>query len=503
MFLSVSVSAQLQNTTDSLYIFRQAEKEYHFSYKSMTHLNNNALKKSGFVSLAYQQIQGHFRAAQEPEKQQKMNVYTEGINTLGKFKVAGYFSFARIYQDSLAWTTKGTEMDAQPFYFGSEKAGQFERTNYRMGGILSYNLIDEKVFIGLGTDYNYQNSTRSVDPRPEVNNFSLILKPEITFKFKNQSLGLQANWGYGKEDLTLNYKNKDYKENLGYLDRINYLIHGYGLIEIMQGTERTMRNEQHSGLELNYAGNFGRYSYLAKTGYNKWIDKNSFRTSNSVTNNLIGKFELNTFNIDLLLKRVTKKTLQQLSVQAVTENGSDKNKTYNATNYHYQQQRLNLEYLIKINQDHKSSPEFGANIGYQQLEKKDIISAHYTSTSNIEPGISGNLYLKLSQKDVLAFYSNIAYRLPLSQSLAVSPFQEYPFTRGVIYGNYIYGNAEALKINGKINYNTFSILKEFKTGISIEGSYLSAINLKNNYPTASFVPSGKRLTMNLSLNLYF
>lgn len=501
--LSVTGHAQSQSGTDSLYFFKQTEKAYRFIYGNATQLNGSDILKAGFASLSYSQTEGHFRTAQEAEKSQIGKIYTEGINTLGKFKVAGYFSFSRTYQDSLAWSTKGTEIDAQTLYFGSVKAGEFERTSYQLGGTMSYELLKDKLFLGMGTDYSYQSSTRSVDPRPDVKNFRLLLKPELVFKFNNQLIGLQGNWGYGTEKLTLAYKNKQYNGNNGYPDRINYLIYGYGTIIPFSGSERTLRNQKYGGLELNYSGKSDQYRFGAKVAYNRWNDVSKDIVANSVNDNLIGNFVLNTISADLLIQKESKKTSQQLSLQASTSDGSDWTTRYSATNYYYHHQELAFEYLLRFKNRHKLSPELGLNLGYDRLQKKDILTAHDMEVTHIEPGISGNLYFSFPKKDLISFSSNVSYRLPISQSLTIPSTQEFVFTRGVVYGNYLYGTSEALKLSGKINYTSSAILKDFKTGISLQGIYLSQINSKFSFPTASFVPDGHRAQLNLAINLYF
>ena len=499
MLLSVSCFAQL---TDSIYLYRQSENKIGKVYLNATQLLGTPVTKLGVAGIRLDYFDGHFRKAQEAETQTSGTIATKGVTQFGRFKASGYFDFSRIYQDSLAWTTKGTEIDAQPYYFGSIKAGKYERSSYELGGILSYGLIQEKLFISSGIEYSYRSSTRSVDPRPAVNNFKLILRPELTYQFGNQFIGLQGQWGYGREDFALGYKNRDYS-NGGYPDRVNYMIYGYGLIQTFGGTERNRRDERHKGLTLNYSGKFNNLDLKASMGYGGWHDENAYVTENSLKNNLIGTFDMDTWHTDILLSRTGMKHAQQLNLQAVFLSGEDRRVLYDAVNYRYNQRMVNMEYLFHFNHARRFSTEYGGSMNYEQLEKKDYISAHYVNTTVVAPGLSAALYLRTEKNDLFSFTARMVYRMPLQNDLTVPDFQENVFSRGVVYPDYAYATSKAIPLSAKFHYISSSLFKQFKSGISISAIYVSKLEDGIVQPNAAYNPGNHRLSANLSLNLYF
>jgi hypothetical protein len=499
MLLSVSCFAQL---TDSIYLYRQSENKIGRVYRNATHLLGTSVTKLGVAGIRLDYFDGHFRKAQEAETQTSGTIATKGVTEFGRFKASGYFDFSRIYQDSLAWTTKGTEIDAQPYYFGSIKAGKYERSSYELGGILSYGLIPEKLFISNGIEYSYRSSTRSVDPRPAVNNFKLILKPELTYQLANQFIGLQGKWGYGREDFALGYKNRDYS-NGGYPDRVNYMIYGYGLIQISAGTERNRRDERHKGLALNYSGTFNKVDLKASAGYQTWHDENAYVTENSIKNNLIGTFDMDIWRADILLSSTGTKHEQQVSLQAGFLSGEDRRVLYDAVNYRYDQQILNIEYLFHLNHVRRFSTEYGGFVNYEKLEKEDYISAHYVNTNVIEPGLSGTVYLKTTKNNLFSFTAKASYRVPLKNELNVPGFQENVFSRGVVYPDYAYATSRAVPFFGKIQYISNNLFKQFRSGISIGAVCVSKLEDGIVQASTAYTPGNQRLSANLSLNLYF
>ena len=501
--ITLSVTGYSQAFTDSTYFYRQSEKTVNTAFENAVNLNGLEISKAGKAGINFENSNGHFRRAQEAERQDIFKVATSGIATIGKFKAAGYFDFSRVYQDSLSWTTKGTQIDAQPYYFGSSKAGEYERTIYDLGGILSYDLIKDKLAVASGIEYNLTSSTRSVDPRPKAENFLLIFKPELVYKFKRHSIGLQGTWGYGKERFNLTFKNRDYSVSLGYPDRINYMIYGYGLIETMQSGQATVRKERYQGVALNYATNFRNNQLRASFGYKRWYDDNSYITSNSLTNNLIGTFILDAIRGNLLFNRVGHQHSQQLSLSAVSESGQDKRVLYNSINYNYDHQNFDAEYLIRLHHQRKKSLELGASLSYDRLAKEDIISAHDVQNTKVEPGLSAGMYFKARNKDMMSIYFAGGYIVPYNGAITVPPLQETVFTRGVVYPNYTYDSSKAVRLAGKLNYISSSLFKEFKTGFSAQGSYLSAAQLGEQFSNATFLPSKGRLNLNLAVNLYF
>ena len=503
--LSLSVRAYGQSIADSVFFYNQSLNNINIDQKNTTFLIGNSINRLGAAQLFYNNISGGYKKAQQAQKNTIAGLRTEGINKFGRFVTSGYFTFIRTWQDSLAWSTKGLEQDDQPYYYGSIKAGAFERIKYNLGGNLSYNIIKDKLYIGGGINFMHNSSTRSVDPRPEVNSFNISINPEITYHIKKQYIGLKAKWGYGTETNTISFKNQDYKNSTGgYPDRVNYLLMGYGTYNNNQGVTQPLRRlDKYYGLGLNYSGQINSLKLKTSFGYEHQQEDFYQYLENSTNRAYVGYYDTDFLNMYLQFDQEIGSTDNQLSLSFDNQNSNDLNAIFYAINYRYKQNLGTFTYLIHINKNQRLSSEFGFNAVYNEVGKSDYSTAHFLKYSWVEPSLSYALYYLPNKNN--KFYSGLelGYRKPKSSSLNIGPNQENLLTYWIAYPNYSYDTSSAYKISGELKYITSSILKQFKTGFTAKTTYYKKDKTYNIFDKAKTNLGNDLLSFNLSINLYF
>lgn len=500
--LSVRVFAQ--NTADSIYFYQQSKADVKTVQQNATFLLSNDIQKLGLATINFDFAKGGFKKAQQAEKNIDTYIYSEGINAFGRFKASGYFSFKRTWQDSLAWTTKGLEQDDQPYYYASSKAGKYERINYNLGGILSYNLIKNKLYLATGIDYAYNSTTRSVDPRPQVNTFWLKLNPEVSYKFNEHNiLGISSKYGYGNEVTSLTYKNTDFALSLGYPDRINYLVQGYGLINISQGSRSFERVDKYFGLGINHSLKFNDFKLNTALNYDFTKEGSFQQLSASILRVYMGYYYTDKISLVTELIKSTVNHNTSLRFSYSKQNSNDANFMLYAVNYRYYNDNASLQILSHRHKNQKLSFETGIKALYNKVDRRDLSTAHLYNYSTLAPHLIYNLYYVPNKKEKMYAGVELGGQQAFNAHISVPTTQISVFTNGVFFPDYTYHTSSYLKLQGNLSYISSTLFKQFKTGFSANVAYYKKQGSKNVFPTATQSIGNNLFSSNISLNLYF
>lgn len=502
LLLSAVVNAQMRNTADSFYFYRQDVRELGYIQENATQLLASGIERTGTAGLALETGKGHFRTAQQAEQQTLATLSTAGIHTLGRFRLSGFFRFSRSWEDSLAWTMKGMDNDPQPYYFIAGKSGQYQRLQYHMGAIIAYALIRDKLYLSTGVEYLYNSATRSVDPRPEVNEFKLAVSPELSWKWKQHTVGLGVTWGYGTETDAINYKNIEYRESALYPDRKTYLVMGYG--NLSQTSERFRRGKDYSGIRFNYAGVAGSWSLRVALAYNRWEDNNYWILDNGNYDSKFSSYRHNTSSLNLLASRNTERSRQQVELLLQQQDGKDHNTEYGANNYHYSATTADIRYrYMPAPQGRTVTPELGAGLQFNGVYKRDAAAAHIMEYRYLQPSVNATIYWQLPAEDRLSVTLQPSLRMPLYNHQQAPASQVNYFTQGVMFPDHYYWQSSALLLQANATFITGRLFEQFRTGFSAGCTYVTPMDTPAEKPAGNFVPAGNRLHVNASFNLYF
>ncbi|WP_129715620.1 DUF6850 family outer membrane beta-barrel protein [Pedobacter sp. SYP-B3415] len=503
LLLILSAGGFAQTPADSIYLNPLALRQYGYQTSNIAGLANFRDTSTATIDVGYGLTQGSFRKAQQPFRDQQALLGIQGINTFKRFRTFGKIRLTRSYQDSLAWSAKGTEDFEQPYYYGSIKPGPFERTAYHLSGMLLYALVPGKLNIGSGIDYDFKTSTRSVDPRPEVNAFSLKLRPQLSYQLGNSVLYAGAIWGYGDEQNILTFKSITYRGSAAYPDRVNYLMQGYGLIAIRQGNQDFRRRLRNTGAEAGYIFTGAHLSLMGSLCYEQRAETNMIRLERSTATADIGRFDMDKIDARLIMTHTGGRLNHQLEVTAIAENGQDFNITKGGSNYYYDRTQAALNYSVQMQGTAMFVPDFGLSFAYLATAHEDIVSSHLVDYTRLEAGIRAGVLGRLKRGERLRADLGGRFGWSPDNSMSVPGSQETAFSRGVVYPDFAYATSGNFSVDFGLQIVTGRIVPGLRTGFSFNGSYLSKWKQTYKPLNAATNPGKDRFFSNFSINLYF
>lgn len=483
-----------ENIVDSTFFYQQATRNFHFIMNSPSALAAVNFDRIGYASLLANYTTGHWRKAQEAEYDGNAGFITKGVRSLGRFKLAGSFSYVKTWQDSLAWITKRVDDEHSPYYFAAGKAGQFQRQRYDLGAILSYELLKNRLYLSSGVDYSYQTNTRSIDPRPSINTFIANLTPGISFKQNRHTYGIFWKVGFGNEYVRSTFKNDDFFRQ-GITDpkspeRLNNLIEGYGLYNPQHGAAAASsmdRDFNNSGIIGNYI--FRGENFEMKNNISYAVDyQHTYFTPTSNVISSLGEYQLATFSYNGILDFKSKKANRQLVVDVYSSYGDDFNHRIGWSNYEYHRKYYGLTYLQLQKKYHKITPEYGLTANYNETEKKDYASEHHSKYSYLDITLNTALYFNNRNENKLAIFFNPSIRKILTNKLDEIPEnQTSNFTREVVFPDYHYHNLNAISLNLGINYIDKNLLPLFPLNIKLNSTLSKPldVNMSSSYRNSS------------------
>ena len=499
--LSVPVLAQSESGTDSLLREQQEQQQLRLSMTSIGLLEWAGTDSYGLTELVVRQEEGSFRRAQEAYSRQSVSFYSEGLKRLGRFSLAGSFLFDRQSEDSLANTLDGFFNELKPFYYFAGKHGEYERQRYDLNALMSYSLIPEKIYIGLGADYQKDASTGSVDPRTEVNSFSLLLKPEVSMRTGNHQISAGAIWGYGNEEAGVAYKNDDFKHSLLYPDRIYYSNQGYGFL-VIRDTAVLRRYDRHVGWTLSYQTQLNRWNVQARMRHLISNTDNTHSTRTRKDYFTRSSFRKEDISAAVLISEEHDKRRQQFELTVLNQSGQDFNSVFQAHNYSAVNRDYFLSYSYQRKQNERWQPEMGASLRYRHLMKEDLAADHYFMAQTVQPGLVFASSHRFQNADRLRISLSPSYRIPLNTEVVVPPTQENVFTETVVYPDYYYFSAEVLEISAGAEYISNHLLQQVPLGIFADIQYLNQNNRDQSVLNARTIPSGNRYFFNFGIRIY-
>ncbi|WP_342332227.1 DUF6850 family outer membrane beta-barrel protein [Pedobacter sp. FW305-3-2-15-E-R2A2] len=498
--LSADLFSQENKSADSVFFYEQRERHFEFSKQNATLLLKNTENQIGKVSLIYDYSSGNLKNAQLPASSSNIQFSSDGIRTLGRLKLYGDFSYSRIKDRGLGNSLRGEEIDDQPFYYLAEKESDVQRQKYHAKGIISYELIRDKIYLSSGFNYIYYLADRPVDPRMSIKWFDFIVKPELTWVNKHFHLGLSGLWGYGTENTAIKYKNKDYSNGSAYPDRITYLNYGYGYTRKMY--ENFSRRKQYKGLGVHLATTLDSWNTLLNLDYKVAEDINNKSLESSLKDQVFSTYQSDQLEGQLLLTQQKDHQIQQIEATYRTLIGEDYLEALAAKNYTAKNQMAYLSYSnLKTKGNH--SFEWGVHTRYLSAYKKDAITSHLFEYSYIQPGLKAGYYQSNPGKYRFSAIVSPSLILPLQTIANVATTQVTEFTTTVTYPDYAFRKITSGRVDLKLQYINQTFSKDFRTGITLNAGMSKALDKPTIEYDSKFLPGDQRFSMNLSLNLYF
>ncbi|HEX6430417.1 MAG TPA: hypothetical protein VF008_22145 [Niastella sp.] len=497
----IHLNAQQTISSDSIYLYEQTSRQQEWAHYSSTQLLFRDFRNVARSQLYGGHEQGSFHKSQEAYQQTVAGFHTDGVKTLGRFTLAGQFDFEKRWEDSAAWWNGGEYNEAQPYYFFAGKAGKYEKQLYNLSAIAAYNLWKNKLYLGMNGNYRYHWTTRSVDPRPDVKEFSTLLRPEITGRFRQHIAGAGLLWGRGNEDTDIGYANKNYSGNQLYLDRNNIMSLGFGNIGKMDRYIR--RYNKTNGFFVQYVTTFKSWSLQTGGEYELWqedITLDSFSTRNR--HSLYAFLQQDKTAGNLLLTHTRNKSQQQWELQFTTLSMLNWSIEFNATSYQYTATESRITYRQLWKKNNGMSVELGAGCEYKDQLKEDIVASHKYQLQVITPHVYAGVYRQATNKSWLSLRVTPSFRHTLTNELTVPVTQENYFTQGVVYTDYLYWQKNSWGVATQFDLIQKEKPKRHRIGCTFKVKWQQTGEAAQTTLPALYIPSGSRWNAAASINLY-
>lgn len=505
--LIISVLAKAQYAYDSVYFYQQDRQYLENTLFSPSISSTADLSSYGFLTLQWHHQQGGLRRAQEAFTINLPSFVAKGYKKIGKYSVSGSFEFNKSFEDSLANGQKNNLEDFTTFYPYANKSGIYERQNYIINTTLSREILTNKVSAFIGMDYHKHWSTSSVDPRLNANRFIVKFKPGFSFSFGKHQLGVFGLLGKADEQVSISYKNSDFKTSLLYPDRIHYMQYGYGS-SVIKDSSSVYKYDNYKGLGLEYALDNKQIDIQFKASYETLLNKNYNKSRSTPGFATVAIFRLNTLKSALLLRKHSSSTHNYLlHIDAEYNFGYDGNlKTsgsLNRVNYKVNALKLNSSFLYLWDKKQATSKEIGLKLAYNQQQKEDLGQSDALNYQTLQLNIETRLYHQFDENQNIKFGLSPYYLLPLATQLKYNTNSTTEFIRNVVFTDYYYYQSKSLGMLLSTEFSTKKMIKNQHVGLFFNLDYRK--KLKQDLRTdlnPSFIPNKYRWATQIGINMY-
>lgn len=482
-------------------------QRYQFSKENPFFLEKLMPNKYNNLTIKYDFDKGHYIPVQGSTKTQTISLFSEGKTILERFHLYGSFHYQRSTEDSTRWAHQSRFNNNSPYYFGSIKNNHYERSVYKINTAISRTMLGENLPISLGLDYRIGNHFSNNDPRGDVKDFQLNINPGIGYNItKAFQLGIGYQYGYGREQIGVGYKNSSYFENTVGEIFTNYLITGYGGAQIVQ-TKNLLRYEnnqerQFGKIYANYAlTNKDNIIFALKKGEDVQLFKRNL--TDAIGFNEFMTYKIERTSADLMWFRNTEIGKFNLALNYNYDGGKGYDNELAGTNFTNEQEYYGLKFYYSAKS--KNGLTNNLNFGIQHFEdiKKEgnnLVDISYSRIA-INAGYGINKQFKGERSLGAAIFGKYSFK---NESSLYAPIEnENIFYQHVIYPDYQFNTSDNFSLGLSADYS-FPTYKDIQTSIRVSGNYIQRVgDYVELQRTVLNTPGKDRFSSNISLNLYF
>jgi hypothetical protein len=475
-------------------------RKYTFFSKDVISQALLPLEQYALVQGTYRYISGDYMVSQDAPRQQDISFYTEGTKRVKKFLLSGSFSYNRINQDSVAYTLRYGLNEPAPYYFFASSKGNWEVGKYRLQGIASYPLINNKLSIGAGGVYDAGNAWRSNDPRPEY--FFYKVRAEATANYRlltGHAIGVAGGIIRENSDSEIEFRNMDYEQSNLYQQYQTYLQYGYGFAQLISGNRYIRSKTSGWTVQGMYDGHFDQLQLTAKGGYTSRSTTFSKRGNSASLEYRYGYFYEDIINADVFAQYEQGNNNWSVGIHYLYHTGQDRQLILNGNNYMYTFDKLSIEPLYAHRRNGKVQYELGLQGTVSNQFRADGSAMQRINYQLVNTGVNGAYYHYLSTPNTCwKAFLQVDAQWPVSPELTTSS-QQTDFVKGVIYPDYYFYSASSVTATAAWQYN-FPV-KKTNTFFKLSGQYQQAsIKQDHDYPAIA-KPGNNRWYIQTSIGI--
>lgn len=437
----------------------------------------------GWLDLRFDKESGDFHRAQQAFSKSAIRLHAMGFNQLGRFRVAGDFRFEQTKEDSLANLLSGEGFDdLHPYYYFATKHSHYTKQGFLARARIDYELIRNKLALGLGIRHRTYWAAGTVDPRPRVELFNLELSPGVLFIFDQTKVGLDFRWARGSEDINVTYKNRNYGTGISDPSRIRYINLGYGTMSTLDTASLRKYNDL-TGLSLSFKTEWQDWLLQSVFVYEKSRQYNSHNIVRRSNYYIRSSFDLETIDTRILISKETEKMAQQIGLALTWQDGQDFSTALTRTNYLARASDMAADYSVHLRKRHRLQYEMGMKWTLERDYRKDGGQAHEIDYSVHTFGLSGGLHLA-GIKQHYRFSASPYYRHPGRVEASFPATQLNIFSEAIAIPDFIYVGTRAAGLDLRLDYAGKNIFKSYETVFYLQYGHLRSvetISRKRNY----------------------
>lgn len=493
--LSINVKNKLFSADSTLFAAYNFAKSSPFYIKKLMPSTYNNL------SIGHNFEKGHLMKAQDATKANGTFLRTEGISQLKSISIWGQFSYKRTVEDSVAFSHQTRNNLANPYYFGSARNVNYQRTIYNLKTLASKNILKNNLPIGLGADYRIGDHYSTNDPRGDISDYQLNLVGTLGYNItKELAIGAAYRVGYGFEKVNVAYKNNSLNQGRVSPEFTNYLINGYGEPGEYNVNRTVQNNQTRNGLDayLTYdAEKTGSFNFSYQTSKEK--QKFDYRTSEGISKFI--SFNLVNENYRFFWLKSTAVNSLSFDLNYQTIKGDNYLNNYLANSYLFINNTTSIKghYTLKKNQ---FTHNIGLGLKKYEERRQDGIAGNDIRFNQLNYSLSYGLNHQNKNNHNWGVSLTGLYNQYLDSDFSVLLANEGVFTRNVIYYDYAYNTTSKFGGNLTADYS-IPMFKQIHAGIKAGVTYWRRDDLKDFGRVLTNTPGKDRFSSNISLNLYF
>ena len=394
-------------------------------------------QKLSVTQLELMKLSGNFKAFKQAERESGGGFRAEGGRKLPKIWMWGQFEYSNINQDSIRWGHLNNENSSSPFYYASQRAVHYKRTNYSIQTVVGIPLF-KGIAATLGSDYGMGDNYSTNDPRAIIKHFKLKLTPALQYKHNRVGVEAKLIWGYGQEESQVDYRNKEYYESAQWPEYHNNLSYGYGSLRTaLSFSDRVYTNNQDYrgfGFASFYKGNLNWYANFGYESLHEEYDRGN-SSGRYDGYDMYGDYDLDQWKGHFEVSNPT----QSWRLQAWTlfERGKDFNVEFAGNNYKYFKDEFGAKFQQRlIYSDYKTdllayakTSFIGQRDGNMMIERDRGRHEFYIQGEQTFPGFPIRTTL------------GIGYSFPYKSHFAQSPRTTVNFIEQVIKHDVVFDNS--------------------------------------------------------------
>jgi hypothetical protein len=424
-------------------------------------------KMAGFNNLlfGYDLASGDFKRKSDGSDERNIAVSTEGGLNLGGGYVWGRFSYNNTKQTGTLFNTTMLEPErGMPFYTVDANVSDWLKQDYNLSMKASTRPFGDKIVLGIQAKYNTKTGAKQVDPRSEVDYYTLNVKPGAVLKLNDHAVGMNFVYERINQESSTTNSNNQANQDV-------YVLKGLGnfytaVVGGLQSLGKFVYDGNALGGAIQYAFEGQSMHLLLNGGYTFGVeDVTSTPTKpkkeGSIRKNL---YEANLqviFPGDNLHKAELSWTNRQnsgIEYVQVLDNTFEVQRwitTYKSIRSTFDLNDLNFRYDFFRGNGFEYKWKTGISVDYRNSEDAYIIPASEMNLEELFFGVDAKVNLNLKKAGKILAGADLGYKANLNGNYQYGGADpDSPVITGFMRPDFLYIQTDYMKIGGELSWFT-------------------------------------------------